>query len=194
MAHSPEVQPSGGEHLKGLEGAASERAETLKNNLEKVGEYSPEKQTEMAEKARSEANKEALLSKEVGGAEKKSGGEPTAAPKRKQITKSEKAASYKQTMQHVQSELTQTERAFSKVIHNPIVERTSDLIGGTVARPNAILAGSITAFILVLALYITARTMGFTLSGFETIGAFIIGWIIGILFDFLKTIITGKQA
>ncbi|MFS8120615.1 MAG: hypothetical protein ACMG55_19325 [Microcoleus sp.] len=193
MAHSPEVQPSGGENLKGLEAAASEQAEALKNNLEKTGEHSPEKQAEMAEKARSEANKEALLSKEVGGAEKKSGGEPTAAPKRKQITKTEKAVSYKQTMQHVQSELSQTERAFSKVIHNPIVERTSDLIGSTVARPNAILSGSITAFILVLALYITARTMGFTLSGFETIGAFIIGWIIGILFDFLRTMITGKR-
>jgi hypothetical protein len=46
----------------------------------------------------------------------------------------------------------------------------------------------------VLALYVFAKTLGFTLSGFETIGAFVIGWIIGILFDFLRAMITGKQS
>jgi hypothetical protein len=96
-------------------------------------------------------------------------------------------------MKDVQRELSPGSRAFSKVIHNPIVEKTSEVVGGTVARPNAVLAGAISAFILTLAVYVIARTIGYTLSGFETIAAFIIGWVIGIIYDYLRLIITGKK-
>ena len=96
-------------------------------------------------------------------------------------------------MKQLQSELKPSQRAFSKFIHNPVVEKTSDAVGSTVARPNAILAGAVTAFILVLAVYLIAKFYGYTLSGFETIGAFIVGWILGLLYDFFKVMITGKN-
>ena len=85
------------------------------------------------------------------------------------------------------------DRALSKVIHAPGIEKASETIGSTVARPNAILAGSVVAFVLVLGVYIIAKTLGYPLSGFETIAAFVVGWIIGTLYDFFKVMITGKK-
>lgn len=61
------------------------------------------------------------------------------------------------------------------------------------ARPNAILAGSVVAFFAVLGVYLLAKNLGYVLSGFETIAAFVIGWIIGILYDYFRTMITGKK-
>ena len=96
-------------------------------------------------------------------------------------------------MKQVQSELPAPQRAFSKIIHNPVVEKTSEAVGKTIARPNAILAGSVVAFFAVLAVYLIAKNLGYVLSGFETIAAFIVGWLIGILYDYLRVMITGKK-
>lgn len=84
-------------------------------------------------------------------------------------------------------------RAFSKVIHNKAVEKVSDVGAATVARPNAILSGAIFAFVLTLGVYLIAKHLGYPLSGFESIGAFILGWILGIVYDFLKVMITGRK-
>jgi hypothetical protein len=42
--------------------------------------------------------------------------------------------------------------------------------------------------------YVVSKYYGYALSGFETIGAFIAGWVLGILYDFFKVMITGKKA
>jgi hypothetical protein len=94
----------------------------------------------------------------------------------------------------VQNEMSAPARAFSKVIHNPAVERISDAVGSTVARPDAILSGSACACIVVLGLYLFAKYYGFSLTGFETIGAFIAGWSLGIVFDFLRRLFAGKRS
>ena len=83
-------------------------------------------------------------------------------------------------------------RTFSKVIHNPVIEKTSEVVGSTVARPNALLAGSTVAFITVAVLYIVAKQYGYVLSGFESIGAFILGWLIGVSFDYVRLLIRGS--
>lgn len=170
------------------------RAEaSVENALEKGN-------VENGEKAEAKARHEALeqaVSVERGSAEKKKGKEASGAPAKRRhgvVSKKERDASYKHHMKQLQSELKPTQRAFSKFIHNPVVEKTSDAIGSTVARPNAILSGAIVAFFLVLAVYLVSKYYGYTLSGFETIGAFIVGWILGILYDFFKVMITGKKA
>lgn len=158
--------------------------------LDRKAEKAPESRAEVEkniEKARTEAQHEAISGREVSGGEDKAKGDDTPPPR---VSRKE---SYNHTMKVVRSELSAPERAFSKVIHNPVVERTSEVIGSTVARPNAILSGSIFAALTVLALYVTARHYGFALSGFETIGAFIVGWAIGIVFDLLRGMITGKR-
>lgn len=94
--------------------------------------------------------------------------------------------SFDKTMVQVRSELSPTARMFSSFIHNPTVEKTSDFVSKTIARPDSIVSGSLFAFLLVVGLYAIAQFNGFALSGFETIGAFIVGWIIGLIYDGLK--------
>lgn len=169
------------EHYERAE-QAIEKKETLLESAEK-----------QAEKAKVEAL-EAAVSVEKGGAEKDK--KPTkASPARRRgaITKQEKKASFDKHMKDVQAEMSAPQRVFSKFIHAPVVEKASEAVGSTVARPNAILAGSVVAFVLVLGVYVTAKTFGYVLSGFETIAAFIVGWIIGLLYDYIRVLATGKR-
>lgn len=188
----PEQLRGGEKGPEGIGEAAREQAERLQNRLEKAGEHSPERQAEQAEKARAEASKEALMSKEAGKEHKQA--TESSGPALRRITKQQKEEEYKQTMSRVRSHMSAPARTFSKVIHNPGVEKVSDIAGSTIARPNAILAGGIFAFLLTGIAYLLARTFGYPLSGFETIGAFILGFIIGLLYDFLRAMITGKKA
>jgi hypothetical protein len=188
---------NGPEHnVENLE-ASQERIEKsaeIGASLEKAAEKGTVESGEKTEAtARIEALKQAI-SVEAGGAEKK-GKEASGAPVRHGVvSKKEKKASYQKHMKTLQAELPPAQRAFSKVIHNPIVEKTSEVVGSTVARPNAILAGALFAFFAVLAVYLVAKHYGYELSGFETIGAFIVGWVFGILYDFFRVMITGKKA
>ncbi|HBO64672.1 TPA: hypothetical protein DD425_01795 [Candidatus Saccharibacteria bacterium] len=189
--HTPENEPSKEISQERLEGY--EKAEALQ---ERRAEQNPlENGEKAAEKAKVEALKEAV-SVEKGSAEKKKGAEqskPSAKRRHGVVNKKEREASFNHHMKHVQQELPPLKRAFSKLIHTPVVEKTSEVVGNTVARPNAILAGAVVAFVAVLAVYLTAKHFGYTLSGFETIGAFIVGWVLGILYDFFKVMITGKR-
>lgn len=115
------------------------------------------------------------------------------AEKRGVISKRERNASYETTMTEVRTQMSAPSRAFSNVIHQPAIEKISDALGGTIARPNAVLSGSVSAFLLTMAIYLVARFNGYPLSGTETIAAFILGWLVGITFDYLRLIITGKK-
>lgn len=145
------------------------------------------------EKAKIEALKEAV-SVEKGSAEKKKKESGAAASRRHGVvSKKEQKASYTHHMKKLQEELPPVQRGFSKLIHNAAVEKTSEAVGSTIARPNAILAGAVVAFFAVLIVYLTAKHYGYVLSGFETIGAFIVGWVFGVLYDFFRVMITGKK-
>lgn len=193
--NSPELHHSTPElATEQLSNAAAERSAELQKSRETAAEKSPDlNAAEAVESARRDAKKEALMSKERGGSEHKSGGEPSSNPIRN-ATKNEKNTAYKKTLKEIRSQMNAPSRAFSKVIHNPAVEKTSDVIGSTIARPNAIVAGSGTALLLVSAVYIIAKTYGYPLSGFETIGAFIIGWMIGLTYDYVRTTVTGNKS
>jgi len=171
-----------------LEGIATERKAELEKSVERAGEKSPEKSVE---DARHEVEKVAAEK------EKTQEKQPKIPAERRKDTLPRTAkgrdASFKLQMKAVHAELSAPSRAFSKVIHNKAVEKASEAVGNTVARPNAILAGSLSALIITTGLYFWARYVGYPLSGFETIGAFIIGWLLGIIFDFTRIMITGKR-
>lgn len=187
-----EQQPQGPENNIETPKISAEHYENADKGVEAKSEHL-ESGEKAAEKARIEALKSAI-SVEQSSAEKKTRSGGGLAPRRRGgISKKEKTASYKKHMKQMQAELPAPQRAFSKVIHSPVVEKSSEFIGGTVARPNAILSGAIVAFFLVLVVYVVAKNLGYVLSGFETIGAFIVGWVIGILYDYFKVLVTGKR-
>lgn len=119
--------------------------------------------------------------------------EASPAQRRGPITKKQLSERFDHTMKPVRDELPPTSRVFSKFIHAKSVEAASDFLGRTVARPNALLTGAIFAFIFTLALYLFAKNMGYKLSGFETIAAFVGGWLTGMLYDYFRVMITGKK-
>lgn len=171
------------EHLELL---GEKHGERIKESHERAAEKSPERSAE-------DIKKEAL--EHASHAEKESKQLEKAAerPKNQMISAHERDISYQKNMAEVQAQLSPASRTFSKVIHHPVVEKASDTIGGTVARPNAILAGAVLAFTFTLGIYTMARFYGYTLSGTETIAAFLLGWIVGIAFDYLRLLIVGKH-
>lgn len=177
-------------NLEAIGEAAKNRSEELRGM-----EYGPESGQESAERQAEKARIEALesaVSVESGGIERGKGEPKTPAP-RTRSSKSGREANFKRTMDDVQHELNVPSRTFSKVIHNRAVEVASEGIGKTIARPSAIISGALIALVATFALYLIAKFYGYPLSGFETIGAFIIGWILGLTYDFAKIIFTGKK-
>lgn len=177
-----------------LEKHAHERREQLREQIERRAESSRERSSE---KAGADAEREA---KEVARTTEKErhAAEKHIAPAEKRQeklvrTKKTLDASFDREMNDARSQMPATSRAFSKIIHNKTVERASEAAGKTIARPNAVLAGSTLALIFTAVIYFWARSAGYPLSGFETIAAFIIGWLLGIIFDFIRIAITGKS-
>ena len=186
LSNSPERHDRNPEEL---ENAGLERRAELETKHEAAAERTQERDVETLSQEAIE--KAAALEKEA-----KSKQERSPAEKRKDIPLSRKAQeklNFNRTMSEARSHMSAPSRAFSKVIHVPVVEKTSEVVGSTVARPNAILAGSLAAFIFTLGLYLIAKYYGYPLSGFETIGAFILGWVIGIMFDYLRVMVTGRR-
>jgi hypothetical protein len=101
--------------------------------------------------------------------------------------------SYKKAIEQLQNELPILNRLFSKIIHTPIIEEVTDFICYTILRPNAILCGSILALLVTILNYILINQYGYVLSGYEPIIAFGLGWLIGMILDYLKIIVTGKK-
>lgn len=173
-----------------LKVTAEKGLEQAREKIEKAAERAREAHEDSPDTARHEALEQAKT------AEKEQTQEHEVAPAERRSTvasKAERKQAYKSIMTDVQDQLPAGSRAFSKLIHNPVVEKTSEAVGNTVARPNAILAGSVSAFLVVLAVYLIARYYGYPLSGSESVLAFIAGWLLGILYDFFRVMITGKS-
>jgi hypothetical protein len=170
-----------------VEKAAAERSAELREKAAEAAAEHNEKQAEReADEARAEAHKEAKSTEEH---------RPTNQENAKDVGASGmgRDKAYRQTMKTIQGELSAPQRIFSKIIHNKAVEAVSDVVGATVARPNAILSGAFCAFVAVLGVYSLAKYMGFALYGGETIAAFVIGWLFGLLFDLLRTMFGGRR-
>lgn len=194
MADNEKLSGAGIEGAEKLGENASELRETLRNKMEserknydKTGETENAKyEVERAfEKGHDARGNKVHQPKQHAPVHK----QPT-----KKATKTQKQAEYKKTLKSIQKDMNPVERTFSKVIHNPVVEATSEVAGKTVARPAALLAGSLAALILTSIIYIIAKYYGYALSGFEWIATFILGWAIGLIIDWVRVEILGKKA
>ncbi|MBB1558248.1 hypothetical protein HG437_002565 [Candidatus Saccharibacteria bacterium] len=173
-----------GEHRQlehpSLQGETRQRRETLRaarHEAEQVYEQAAEQ-----ERATAEVERRQRETHEQQRAERQRQASPAAQQER-----------FDKTMAAVQSQLSPSSRAFSKVIHNPAIEKASEVTGNTVARPNALLSGAIAAFVLTLAIYLIARFNGYPLSGAESIAAFALGWLCGLAFDFVRMMMLGRR-
>lgn len=159
---------------------AEKQTEVIRNRLDLAEKEHLEKQD--VHEALNQATELAKETTQTSGDARASSERHLGAPSRKRLNQS-----YKSQIKNVQSELGPGSKLVSKIIHLPFIEKTSDFLGSTLARPKALLYGSVTAFVTITVLYILARYFGYRLSGFETIGAFIIGWLIGTVVDYLSS-------
>ena len=88
---------------------------------------------------------------------------------------------YAQTLASVQRRLPNLSRKFSQVIHTPIIEKTSEALETTVARPSVLLGSTWTALIVGAIFYLVARHYGYSLSGSELLFSFIVGALFGLV-------------
>lgn len=179
---NPELARNAGE----LEQSAGEVERSAAERLERRAEQAAERQHEKLDDARHEALEQAEA-RQTAETEK-----PAASETPRQITKDDRTNSYRKTMEKMQSELPPASRTFSKVIHNPAVEKASEAIGSTVARPNLIIAGALGAISSVV-VYFIARHYGYVLSGSETIILFGCGWVIGAIIEYARVGFLNKR-
>lgn len=171
-----------------LENAGEAQRERLQEQREVTIEKTHESNVENTEaNARHEALELATMEKEnAARQEKAQHSAEKAKPTKRQPSKGDLQASFNATMKQVRKEMSPAERTFSKVIHNPVVEKVSGAVGSTVARPNLIIAGGLGTLIFGAVIYLTAKHYGYVLSGFEAMGTFILGWCIGAIIEFAR--------
>jgi hypothetical protein len=85
---------------------------------------------------------------------------------------------FKRTLVSVQKQLSAPSRAFSKVVHNPAIDRASAAAEKTVARPKGILVGGLAAFIGCLYTLYLAKHYGFRYNLLLFIILFVTGYVV----------------
>lgn len=90
---------------------------------------------------------------------------------------------FKRTLTSVQKQLSAPSRTFSKVVHNPTVDRVSAAAEKTVARPKGILAGGIVAFVGCIYTLYLAKHYGFRYNLILFVVLFTTGYIITTLVE-----------
>lgn len=108
-------------------------------------------------------------------------------------TRLDKESAYWDTLRSVQRHLTPASRRFSKFIHSPKIERTSEVASVTIARPSVLLGATTTTALLGGFLYVTARLSGFSLSGSEFILSILVGGVLGLIVEGLAKVIKPKH-
>ncbi|HMS23410.1 MAG TPA: hypothetical protein PKB09_01230 [Candidatus Saccharibacteria bacterium] len=104
-----------------------------------------------------------------------------------------KKAAYKKELQRARKHMNTRQKAFSKVVHNPVVESISEVGAKTAARPSGLLGGGIFASAGTLILYIMSRYYGFEYNFFVFILLLISGFLIGICVELIVYPILKKQ-
>lgn len=156
-----------------LEATRAEKLQELRDNLETTAEDSPDK--------RAEAAREIIHKHEQAPEPAKP--EAQAAPVVPHSFALNHKLNYTQTLRSIQRSLGPASRTFSKIIHTPAVEKTSEVLEKTVARPSVTVGATWTALIVGGIFYFTARAYGYALSGSELLFSFIVGAAIGLALE-----------
>ena len=96
------------------------------------------------------------------------------------VNKQLKDMAFSRTMVRTRKKLSSPSRAFSKVIHTPVVDKTSEFVGKTVARPSGMLAGAFIAFVGTSTLLWATRHYGYTYNYLMVILLFVGGMAVGL--------------
>ncbi len=94
-----------------------------------------------------------------------------------------KSDTYGRTLKRVQQKLSAPERAMSKVMHNKTVEKVSDGVGKTAARPSGILGGGIVSLLGSFVLLYMTKKYGFEYNFLMFFIFLAAGFILGVVIE-----------
>lgn len=109
------------------------------------------------------------------------------------INKQLKDMAFSRSMTRTRKKLSRSSRAFSKVIHTPVIDRASEVAGKTVARPSGMLVGAFLAFIGTSALLWTTRHYGYTYNYLMVVLLFAGGMVLGLGLEGLYKVLRKKS-
>lgn len=94
-----------------------------------------------------------------------------------------KGETYSRTLKRVQERLSKPEQAMSKVMHNKTVEKVSDELGKTAARPSGILGGGIMSLVGSFVLLYMTKKYGFEYNFFIFFVLLAAGFALGVVLE-----------
>ncbi len=168
------LRESGEQKIPSVE--LEEHANKNLEQLEKKALEAADAKQEVAE-IQQFAKEEAISGKEVslGSSEyKKPVNSYTAHRELKELT-------FQRTLNRIQSRLKAPGRIFSKVTHQPIVDKASAIAASSVGRASGLLGAGLLGFIGSSLLLYAARRYGISYSYTSVIALFLIGYVIGAL-------------
>lgn len=160
-------------------------AELDKSRLDQLAKLKTTPEVDRADE-RADAAREAIKELDKQDPLPEEPGAPEAsAPQTVRIPFLDHKLNYRQTLASVQRRLKPASRQFSRVIHTPVVEKTSEALEHTIARPSVLLGATWTALIVGSLFYFTARHYGYALAGSELLFSFIVGAVLGVIIEAL---------
>lgn len=157
----------------------SHESELLKQKLE-AGREALESSPSI-EAARAAVHEQAPINREANPLDEVN--EPTTGDNIRWWSAELKAQGLDRILSSVRNRLSAPEKRLSKVIHQPAVEKVSDVAGNTVARPSGILFGGIFSFIGSLGAYLLAKHLGGQLHYSIFAVCFVGGFILGLFVE-----------
>lgn len=158
--------------------------------------HSPEKHHETSEKAHEKAHhkhKENLAQIRETAAEQAMTAEQVTArtehtahaPREAFVNKELKDLAYTRTLKRIRQNMSKPAQAFSKVVHQPVVDAVSEGLAKTVGRPSGILGGGILALAGTSAYYYITKHYGYDYNFMIFLillaGGFVAGWLVEFL-------------
>jgi len=109
------------------------------------------------------------------------------------INRELKAITLRRELQQLRRSLPAPERALSKVVHQPVVRAISETAGKSLTRPSGLLGGGLVAFLGTSSYVYLAKHLGFTYNYFVFFLLLVVGFIIGLLLEFIVWAVTARH-
>ena len=121
--------------------------------------------------------------------------EGSLAPSPTYVNRELKDMSFRRTMRNTRKQLRAPERLASKIIHQPVVEKVSDVASVTVARPSGILGGGLFALVGSFLLLWITKKYGYEYNYLVFFMLFAGGFAMGMIAELaLKTVLKRRRA
>lgn len=169
---------------------AKQHLEALKRKAESDSEAHSD--DEALEAIKLDIEKSALSKEDHKHKESGHGAENT--PAATYVSRELKEMGFRRTLTGARLRMKAPARAFSKMIHQPVVERVSELAAPTVARPSGILGGGIAAFLGSGTLLYISRHYGYNYNYLVFILLFVAGFVAGMTIELVVRAILRRKA